>query len=128
TEVISVLDRADYVYLSACIIGGLIGLARALTQVCTITARRQLRWIAWGTALGGGPFAIVGLPYALDANVSTAMHVAAVALSLIPLASASPIVLYRLLDIEIIIKRTFVYATALCVIALIYLGLLQSVD
>ena len=28
--------------------------SRALSQVSTITARRQLRWIAWGTALGAG--------------------------------------------------------------------------
>jgi two-component system NtrC family sensor kinase len=128
TGVVGVLDRADYVYLAGCIIGGLIGLARALSQVCTITARRQLRWIAWGTALGGGPFAIVALPYALNANVATAMQVSAVMFSLIPLAYASAIVRYRLLDIEIIVKRTFIYATAICVIALIYVGLLQSVE
>jgi PAS domain S-box-containing protein len=128
TDVVSVLDRADYVYLAACIIGGLIGLGRALTQVCTITARRQLRWIAWGTALGGGPFAVVAMRYAFNADVSLAVQIAAVALSLIPLAYASAIVRYRLLDIEIIVKRSFIYATALCVIALIYLGLIQSLQ
>jgi two-component system NtrC family sensor kinase len=128
TEVVSVLDRADYVYLASCIIGGLVGLTRALTQVSTITARRQLRWIAWGTALGGAPFAVVAMRYAFSANVSTAAQLSAVALSLIPLAYASAIVRYRLLDIEIIVKRTLVYATALCVIVLIYVGLLRSVE
>ena len=29
-----------------------------LSQVSTITARRQLRWIVWGTALGTAPFAL----------------------------------------------------------------------
>ena len=128
-EVLSVLDRADYAYLALCVVGGLFSLLRALTQVCTVTARRQLRWIAWGTALGGAPFvAAYALPYTLDADVSMAMELSAIPLSLIPLAYASAIVRYRLLDIEIILKRSLVYCAALFAIAMIYAGLLQGVD
>jgi PAS domain S-box-containing protein len=128
-EVLTVLDKADYVYLAACVMGGLFGLTRAQSQVRTITARRQLRWIAWGTALGGAPFAVAyAIPFAFDTNFAMATELSVLPLSLIPLAYASAIVRYRLLDIEIIVKRSVIYAAALCAIALIYAGLLEGVD
>jgi hypothetical protein len=65
----TVLDRLEFLYLAVCLIGGLGFLVRALSQVSTITARRQLRWIAWGTALGAGTFAIgYALPYSLASS------------------------------------------------------------
>ena len=128
-QVLTRLDRADYVYLAACVMGGLFGLMRAVGQVCTITSRRQLRWLAWGTALGGPPFVVMyAIPYAFNVDPSMAMELSAIPLSLIPLTYASAIVLYRLLDIEVIVKRSVVYAVALSAIALIYVALLEVVD
>jgi hypothetical protein len=128
-RVITFLDRANYAYLAVCVLAGLIGLARARAQVSTITARRQLRWLAWGTALGGAPFVLAyAIPHAFMGNASMTMGLSAIPLSLLPLAYASAIVRYRLLDIEVIVKRSLVYAAALCAIALIYAGLLEGVD
>ncbi|HXH26052.1 MAG TPA: ATP-binding protein, partial [Vicinamibacterales bacterium] len=91
--------------------------------------RRQLRWIAWGTALGAAPFALgYAVPYAMGVDPSLPMELSAVPLSLIPLAYASAIVRYRLMDIEVIVKRALVYASALAAIVLIYAGLLQLVQ
>ncbi len=126
-RVTAVLDRAEILYLALCFIGGLAGLTRALARASTITARRQLRWIAWGTALGAGPFAIgYALPYAVGVDPSLPMELSAVPLSLIPLAYASAIVRYRLLDIEVIVKRALVYAAALSAIVAIYVVLLEA--
>ena len=128
-DVVSILDNADYIYLATCVIGGLVGLTRALSGVSTITSRRQLRWIAWGTALGGAPFALgYAIPHALGVETSAPMNLFAVPLSLVPLAYASAIVRYRLLDIEIIVKRSVIYVAALCAIVVIYAVLLQAVD
>ena len=44
------------VYLAACLLGGLAVMVRALTRLRSVTARRQLRWIVWGSALGALPF------------------------------------------------------------------------
>jgi PAS domain S-box-containing protein len=126
---VSVLDRIEYLYLAACFIGGLAGLTRALSQVSTITARRQLRWIAWGTALGAAPFALgYALPYAVGVQPSLPMQLSAIPLSLIPLAFASAIVRYRLMDVEVIVKRGLVYAAALSAIVVIYAVLLEVVQ
>ena len=128
-RITTALERLEYLYLALCFIGGLLGLSRALSQVSTITARRQLRWIAWGTALGAGPFALgYALPYALGVEPSLPMQLSAIPLSLIPLAYASAIVRYRLMDIEVIVKRALVYAAALSAIVVIYAVLLEAVQ
>jgi PAS domain S-box-containing protein len=128
-RITAALDRLEYLFLALCLIGGLAGLMRALSQVSTLTARRQLRWIAWGTAAGAGTFALgYALPYALGVEPSLPMELSAIPLGLIPLAYASAIVRYRLMDIEVIVKRAMVYAAAIGAIVGIYAGLLEAVQ
>jgi two-component system, NtrC family, sensor kinase len=123
------LDRLEFLYLAVCFVGGLAVLTRALSLVRTITARRQLRWIAWGTTFGAGPFALgYAVPYAVGVDPSLSMELSAIPLSLIPLAYASAIVRYRLMDIEVIVKRAVVYAAALSAIVVIYVLLLEAVQ
>src|SRR3954470_10421165 len=104
------LDRAEPVYLFVCAASALGVLARAFQEITSLTARRQLRWIMWGTALGVAPFAFgYGLPWALGANPPLALQFTAVPLGLVPLTFASAIVRYRLRDVEVIIKRGLAY-------------------
>ncbi len=124
--VVQTLDRFEPLYLSIYMAGALAVIVQAFGQVRTVTARRQLRWIAWGTALGGLPFAFgYALPYALGIPPSLPMDLSAIPLSLIPLTFASAIVRYRLADVEVIVKRTMVWAAALAAIAAIYAVLLR---
>jgi two-component system, NtrC family, sensor kinase len=128
-RVSSALDRMQFLYLAVCFLGGLTVLSRALRQVRTVTARRQLRWIAWGTAFGAGPFAFgYALPYALGVTPSIPMQLSAIPLSLIPLAYASAIVRYRLMDVEVIVKRALVYAAVLSAVVAMYVVLLKVVQ
>jgi PAS domain S-box-containing protein len=104
------LDRAEPVYLFVCAVAALAVLVRAFQEITSVTARRQLRWIAWGTALGVGPFAFgYALPWALGVNPPLALQLTAVPLGLVPLTFASAIVRYRLRDVEVIIKRGLAY-------------------
>ena len=125
--VVATLDRLEYVYLVGCFLAGLFTLTRALAEVRSITARRQLRWIAWGTALGAAPF-ICGyaLAWAMGVDPSLPMQLSAIPLSFIPLAYALAIVRYRLLDVEVIVKRTLVYSAAVAAVVAIYVVLLQG--
>ena len=85
-------------------------LVRAFRQITSLTGRRQLRWIAWGTALGVGPFAFgYALPWALGIDPPLALQLTAIPLGLVPLTFASAIVRYRLRDVEVIIKRGLAY-------------------
>jgi PAS domain S-box-containing protein len=128
-RVIAVLDRLELAYLAVCFLAGVAALGRAVSEVGTVTARRQLRWIAWGSALGAAPFAFgYALPYAAGIEPSLPMQLSAIPLSLIPLAYASAIVRYRLMDIEVIVKRALVYSAALLAVVGIYAVLLQAVE
>jgi PAS domain S-box-containing protein len=120
------LDNLGLIYLSVCLVAGLAVMGRALRRVRSVTARRQLRWIVWGTALGAVPF--VGgyiVPFVLGANPPAALELTALLLGLVPLAFASAIVRYRLMDVEVIIKRSLAYAAAVAAIAAIYALLLR---
>jgi PAS domain S-box-containing protein len=127
--IIGTLDRIEYFYFAACFLAAMVALARSLAEVHSITARRQLRWIAWGTALGVAPFALgYALPWAMGVEPSLPMQLSAIPLGLIPLAYASAIVRYRLMDVEVIVKRTLVYSVALLAIVGIYVVLLQGIE
>lgn len=115
------LDRAEMLQLVAAVVAGQTIMSRTLGRLRSVTARRQLRWIVWGTLAGALPFALFyGLPYALGYQPPEALGLLVVLLALVPLAFASAVVRYRLMDVEVIIKRTVVYATVLAAIATIY--------
>ncbi len=126
TSIIEALDRVEPLYLSLYLVAGLVVLLAARRRFRSVTARRQLRWIAWGTALGAGPFAFgYAVPFTIGVAPSLPMQLLAVPLSFIPLAFASAIVRYRLMDIEVIVKRTLVYVAALGAVLAIYGVLLK---
>jgi two-component system, NtrC family, sensor kinase len=127
TWVASYVQYAQLLYLGIALVAGLVIMVRALRMVRSVTARRQLRWIVWGTAIGSVPFAFgYALPFGLGLQPLRGFEFSALLLGLIPLAFASAIVRYRLMDVEVIIKRGLVYATALAAIAMIYAVLLTT--
>jgi two-component system NtrC family sensor kinase len=126
SSVITLIERGELICLAAGLVLGLAIMVRALGRVRSVTARRQLRWIVWGTALGGVPFAFFyALPYVLGFTPVRGADFTAVLLGLIPLAFASALVRYRLMDVEVIIKRALVYAAAVAAIAAMYSVLLK---
>jgi PAS domain S-box-containing protein len=125
---VAALDRAEPLYLGACLLGALAVLAHALAHVRSVTARRQLRWIVWGTLLGGVPFALgYAVPFALGMTPNVKMELLAIPLGLIPLSFASAIVRYRLMDVEVIVKRGLVYVAAAAGIVALFAVLLRAV-
>ena len=125
SRAIDVLDRADHVYLFSCAMAALAVLVRAFGQITSETGQRQLRWIAWGTALGVGPFALFyALPWALGLDPPL-MQLTAIPLCVVPLTFASAIVRYRLRDVEVIIKRGLAYTAFLSASAVLYFAMLR---
>jgi hypothetical protein len=126
TRVATLVQSGQLLYLAVSLVAGLAIMVRALRRVRSVTARRQLRWIVWGTALGSLPFVFgYALPFAVGLQPFPGFELSALLFGLIPLAFASAIVRYRLMDVEVIIKRGLVYAAALTAIAAIYTVLLQ---
>ena len=126
-RVIAMLDRLEYVYLAIYFATGLAILWRALSRARSVTVKRQLRWIVWGTTLGAVPFAIgYAIPFALGVEPSIPMGLSAVPLGFVPLAFASAIIRYRLMDVEIILKRLVIYTSAVAAIVAIYVLILRA--
>src|SRR5687767_2878150 len=126
TSILTQLDQIEPLYLSVFMFAGLVVLTRAMDHVRSATARRQLRWIIWGTAFGAGPFALgYALPYAMGFRASLPMELSIIPLSLVPLAFASALIRYRLMDVEVIVKRSLVYTAVILSIFTIYATLLR---
>jgi two-component system, NtrC family, sensor kinase len=124
---IDFVERAEHVYLVVCAAAALAVLIHAFRQITSETAQRQLRWIAWGTALGVGPFAVLyALPWAIGMNPPLALQLTAIPLCVVPLTFASAIVRYRLRDVEVIIKRSLAYTAFLSAAAVLYFALLRT--
>ena len=129
SNVIALIERVELLHLAGALVVGLFLMIRALGRVRSVTARRQLRWIVWGTAFGAAPFVLgYGLPYALGFEPWTGFEWSAILLGLVPLAFASAITRYRLMDVEVIIKRGLVYAAAVTAIIAIYAVLLELAE
>ena len=126
-RLVSMLDRLEFLYLAGYLAACLAVLWRALSRARSVTVRRQLRWIVWGTALGAIPFVIgYAIPFALGADTSLPMELSAIPLGFIPLAFASAIIRYRLMDVEIILKRLLIYTSAVAAIVAIYFLILRA--
>lgn len=118
------LDRAEPIYLLVCALAAILVLVRGFGEISSLTGRRQLRWIAWGSLLGVGPYTLFyALPWAFGLNPPLALQLTAVPLGLVPLAFASAIVRYRLRDVEVIIKRGLAYTAFLAASGLLYLAM-----
>jgi PAS domain S-box-containing protein len=121
---LDLLDRAEPVYLFVCALAAIFVLTRAFSEITSLTGRRQLRWIAWGTTLGVGPFALgYALPWAFGLTPPLALQLTAIPLGLAPLAFASAIVRYRLRDVEVIVKNGFFYGAFVLASAALYFAL-----
>jgi two-component system, NtrC family, sensor kinase len=125
SRAVDLLERAGHIYLFLCAMAALAVLTRAFGQITSETGQRQLRWIAWGTALGVGPFALFyALPWALGLDPPL-MQLTAIPLCVVPLTYACAIVRYRLRDVEVIIKRGLAYTAFLSASAVLYFAMLR---
>jgi len=100
------LYRLQLGYLGFGLLAGLVVLAVAFVRTVGDRARRPLKWLFWGGAVGFGPFVgIYLLPAAMGLPVSPWNELAALPLLLVPLSLASAVARYRLTDLELFFKR-----------------------
>ena len=124
SRILEWIDRAEPIYLFVYAAAALGVLVRAFREITSVTGRRQLRWIAWGTALGVLPFGFgYALPWIVGVNPPIELQLTAVLLAVVPLTFACAIVRYRLRDVEVIVKRGFAYTAFLAASVALYAGL-----
>ena len=104
-------------------------LVRTLTKAKSTTVRQQVKWVVWGTVLAVTPFLFLyALVYLFGAPTDRWLtDVAVLPLALIPFSFGYSVLRYRLMDVELVVRRVFVYAFTTLAIALligttVYLG------
>jgi PAS domain S-box-containing protein len=117
-QVTAAIDRGKPLYFAVLFTGSFLILLDSYRKTRNPVARRQMKWLVWGTGTGVLPFfAFYAVPYALGRQPRFALELAAyVALALIPLSLAYAVVKHRLMDVELIFRRTLVYVLAMAVI------------
>jgi PAS domain S-box-containing protein len=83
-------------------------------------ARQQMKWVVWGSLLAIAPFTLLyAVAYLFGAQTDPWLTNAAILpLILIPLSFGYSVVRYRLMDVELVVRRVFVYALTTLAIAL----------
>jgi PAS domain S-box-containing protein len=126
------IDRAMPLYFAVFFALAFAVLRDSYRRTRSLIARRQVKWLLWGTGTGALPFlAFYALPFALGREPGfTIQLLAYVPLALIPLALAYAVVKHRLMDVELIFRRGLGYVLAVAVIvglALLAVGLTDDV-
>ena len=96
-------------------------LFRTFFTAKTAVVRQQVKWIVWGTALAVAPFILLyAAPYLFGASTDRWLSdVAILPLAIIPFAFGYSVLRYRLMDVELVVRRVFVYALTTLAVSLL---------
>ncbi len=91
--------------------------------------KQQLRWIIWGLGLSVPLFAVYVAAYVANIELPPVVVMLAFGpLILIPLSFGYSIVRYRLMDVDVIMRRSFVHIMATAAVGAIYMAVLLGVS
>lgn len=90
--------------------------------------RQQLKWVVWGSALAITPFTIYAAGYLFGGDAAQTLlsetarkwltGAAILPLALIPLTFGNSVVRYRLMDVDMVVRRTAVYVLTTLAVSL----------
>ncbi len=128
-EVRNLFDQIELFYGALFFIAGSALLLRTFLRAEKSLLRQQLKWIIWGMGIAGLPFAaLYVIPYISNVEITPLMETVAYApLILIPLSFGYSIIRYRLMDVDVIMRRSFVHVVAIVAVAAIYMVVLLGV-
>ncbi len=106
-------------FAAALVISAVLLIRRFIVSKNTV-ARQQLKWVVWGSVLAIVPFTLLyALGYVMGVEAGEPVtEVAVLPLVLIPLSFGYSVVRYRLMDVELVVRRVAVYAATTLAIAL----------
>jgi two-component system NtrC family sensor kinase len=120
---------AEFAALTAALVAGSALLVYRFLKSESTVVRQQLKWVVWGSAVAVTPFTLVyaagyllgggGLVGFLSESAARRITDAAILpLVLIPLTFGNSVVRYRLMDVDMVVRRTAVYALTTLAVAL----------
>jgi signal transduction histidine kinase len=116
-------DMFDIFHVSLFIFvgGGLFNLARATMRASSNEERHKMYWVLWGLAIGVLPYLMLHiLPQVLFSTYIVPEEFTTIFFLSVPVGFSIALLKYRLLDVEVVINRTIVYAVLSFFIAVGY--------
>ncbi len=117
---IGLFYKLSFIHFVTALVASAVLLVRTAARAKSTVVRQQMKWLVWGSLLAIAPFTLLyaagyifgaqGDPWLTDAAV--------LPLVLIPLAFGYSVLRYRLMDVELVVRRVFVYALTTLAIAL----------
>ncbi|MGZ8845299.1 MAG: PAS domain S-box protein, partial [Pyrinomonadaceae bacterium] len=111
--------NVSFIHFVVALITSAVLLVRRFVVSKNTVARQQLKWVVWGTVLAVTPFTLLyAAGYVFSEEAGPLTDVAILPLILIPLSLGYSVVRYRLMDVELVVRRAAVYAITTLAIAL----------
>lgn len=121
-------ERVLDVYMGALVVVGCIIMYRSSRRVELNRERQQLKWLWWGITVGITPYVFLhAVPKMFAGQPIVSLHVARLCALAAPLAMAFAAIRYKLLDIDVIIRRSLIYGVLAALFGVVYLFLADLV-
>ena len=118
----SVFERVEVTAFGAAMVGSCGLLLRTFWRARSLVVRQQLKWVVWGMGIAGVSFAAFYLPsYLASSEASGLLEAMAVApFIFVPLTLGYSIVRYRLMDVDVVVRRSAAYFIATLSVAVLF--------
>ena len=118
------------IFAPALLFGGAVGLVLRMRRTTDDVVRHQIRWLAYVAAWIAAIFVLGFHPHARERRrrgPAGSRTIAVTSFVLIPIAIGIAVLRYRLYDIDVVIRKTLVFAVMVAVIAVVYVGLVVGI-
>jgi signal transduction histidine kinase len=120
--------RLFHMLLLAYVGGGIFSFVHSYITAVTSEERKKLKWILWGLCIGPMPFLALGIvPHEMGIDSPIPEEYSLLALVIIPGTFTISFVRHRVLDIEVVIRRTTAYAIVIGAVLATYVMLVSAV-
>jgi two-component system, NtrC family, sensor kinase len=120
-EIVHLFDWLTIAHLVAALIASAALIVRTSIIAKSTIVRQQVKWVMWGTVLAVAPFTLLYAAFYLFGAPTDEWltDVAILPLAIIPFAFGYSVLRYRLMDVELVVRRVFVYALTTLAISLL---------
>jgi len=118
----SLLERVELIAFAASLLISSALLLRTFHRARAVLDRQQLKWVVWGMGIAAIAFSVFYLPsFLLSAQAGELMTLIAIApFAFIPLTIGYSIVRYRLMDVDVVVRRSAAYIIATFSVAVLF--------
>ncbi len=129
SEIFTLMWRSTTAFGPLLLILGVASAVHTYVTVRQMTTRSQIRWIAWGSLVGLLPYiALTAIPEILAGRGVLTVEVTSFFIIVLPITIAISIARYRLFDIDLLIRRSVLYALLAGFLAAVYLTLVTVLN